>query len=213
MALITFKVHVAIGFPLALQCGGEQMLPHASGRVAVINPLSVKTQARLKALNPRWLGSGLDAAKRCWSWINEAARQATEKFPARSVLFPFVYGCALAVNLWWAWETLGHPFYPAWIVAPLAMILTADWTEHLLQLAQLSHSVSTSQGRAQNLWLELSGCAITITLWLTLGLYLRLMGLVAKLMVMLAHRRLLAEAARPFAFPCPTTIGGRDGNH
>lgn len=195
MALITFKVHVAFGFPLDVQLGGEQLLPHASGHAAVINPLSAKTQALLKALNPRWLGSGLDAAKRCWPWLNEATRQATEKFPARSVLFPVVYGGALAVNLWWVWETLGHPFYPAWIVAPLAMILTADWTEHLLQLAQLSHSVSSNKSRAQNLWLEISGCATTITLWLTLGLYLSLMGLVAKLMVMLAHRRLFVDAA------------------
>lgn len=189
MALITFKVLVAFGFPLALQCGGRQILPHASDRAAAINPPRAKTQALLKALNPCWLGSGLDAGKRCWSWLNEAARQAAEKFPTIDVLFPFVYGGTLALNLWWVWETLGHPFYPAWIVAPLAMILTADWTEHLLQLAQLSHSVSSNKSRARNLWIEISGCATTITLWLTLGLYISLMELVAKLMVMLSRRR------------------------
>lgn len=213
MAPTTFNAAFPFGFPIPMPSGVGQMLPHASDRAAAINPLSAKTQALLKALNPRWLGSGLDAAKRSWSWVSGAARQGSNKLPGLDVLLPFLYGGALAANLWWVWSTLGHPFHPAWIAAPFAMMLTADWAEHLLQLAQLSHSVSTSQGRAQNLWIELSGCATTITLWLTLGLYISLMGLVAKLMVMLAHRRLFAEAARPFAFPCPITIGGRDGNH
>lgn len=195
MTLPTFNIVFPLGFPIAMPSDGGQRLPHASAPAAAQNSLTTEEHALLKPLHARWLGSGLDAAKRSWSWLNETARQATEKLPALDLLFPFVYGGALAVNLWWVWETLGHPFYPAWIVAPLAMILTADWAENLLQLAQLSHSVSSNKSRAQNLWIEISACATTITLWLTLGLYISLMGLVAKLMVMLSHRRLLVSAA------------------
>ena len=195
MTLPTFNIVFPLGFPIAMPSDGGQRLPHASAPAAAQNSLTTEEHALLKPLHARWLGSGLDAAKRSWSWLTGAAQQAGKTLPALDLLFPFVYGGALAVNLWWVWETLGRPFHPAWIVAPLAMILTADWAENLLQLAQLSHSVSSNKSRAQNLWIEISGCATTITLWLTLGLYISLMGLVAKLMVMLSHRRLLVSAA------------------
>jgi hypothetical protein len=75
------------------------------------------------------------------------------------------------------------------------MILTADWTEHLIQLAQLRHYLSSNEGRIQNLWIEIYGCATIIKLWLTSGLYMSLVGLAIRLGVTRSDRRLAADAA------------------
>ncbi len=99
------------------------------------------------------------------------------------------------MSLCWAWMTLERPFHPVWVVAPLAMMLIADWAENLIHLAQLRHDVSSDEGRLQYLWIKASCCATIIKLWLTLGLYGSLMGLVVKVMVTYSHRRLLVDAA------------------
>ncbi len=195
MTLPTFNIVFPLGFPIAMPSGGGQRLPHASAPAAAQNSLTTEEHTLLKPLHARWLGSGLDAAKRSWSWLTGAAQQAGKTLPTVDLLFPFVYGGALAVNLWWVWETLGHPFHPAWIVAPLAIIVMADWAENLLQLAQRRHSGSSHEDRIQNLWLEISACATIIKLWLALGLYVSLVGLVVKFIVVRSHRRLTVNAA------------------
>lgn len=194
MAFVTFKVLFAFGFPIAVQLGSEHPLPHASGRAVARSPLTAEKETLLKALNPHWFGNVMAAAKRRWSWLNGAARQATDKFPAWDVLFPFVYGGALAVSLWWVWATLGHPFHPAWIAVPLAMILTADWTEHLIQLVQLRHYLPSTEGRIPDLWVRISNCVTIIKLWLTLGFYVSLAGLVVRMILRLSDRQLVTGA-------------------
>ena len=170
------------------------MLPHASGPAAAQNPLNAEEQALLKPLHLRWFGHGLEAAARSWSWLIGVGRQAGETFQFIDVLFSFVYGGALAGSLWWVWTTLGHPFHQAWIAAPLAMILTADWTEHLIQLVQLRHYLPSTEGRIQSLWVRMSNCATIIKLWLTLGFYVSLAGLVVRMILTLSDRRLVTAA-------------------
>jgi hypothetical protein len=146
-------------------------------------------------LNLHWFGYQREAAKKYWSWLNALGRQAGEKCLALDLLFSFVYGGAFAANLWWVWATVGRPFHPVWIVAPLAMILTADWTENLIQLAQLRHYVPSNEGRIQSFWIQMSSCATMIKLWLTLGLYVSLVGLVIKLIASFSERHLVVDAA------------------
>ena len=90
---------------------------------------------------------------------------------------------------------VGYSFHPAWTVAPLAMIVTADWTVHLIHLAQLRHYVPSHGGRMHNFWVQMGGCATMIKLWLTLGLYVSLVGLVVRIFLTLSERRLTAAAA------------------
>lgn len=162
MAHMILKALLAVGFPVVVLPGSDQVLSHAKG---------------------------------FWSWLKPAGRQAEEKFLIQDLLFPLFYGGALAASLWWVWVTVGRPFHPAWIVAPLAMILTADWTENLIHLAQLRHYVPSNEGRIQSFWIQVSSCATIIKLWLTLGLYVSLVGLVIKLIVSLSERHLVVDAA------------------
>ena len=192
MALDTF---LPLGFPVEALLDGNQIPPHPSAVAsAIIQPIPGEHQ-NAELLNLHRLGSGMEAAKKFWSWLNGAGRQAGGKFLTMDLLFSFVYGGALAGSLWWVWVKVGHPFHPAWIVAPLAMIVTADWTEHLIHLAQLRHYVPSNQGRTHTFWIQMSSCATMIKLWLTLGLYVSLVGFVLRMILTLSDRRLAAAAA------------------
>ncbi len=202
MAHMILKVFLAVEFPLAVLLGGRWILSQVSGRAAAMHPLTAGKQARLRPLNLRWFGIGLEAAKRSWSWFIDVGRRAGEKLLAKDLLFSCVYGGVVTASLWWIWETLGHPFHPAWIVALPAIILTAVWTENLIQVAQLCSYVFPNEGLIQYLWIKVSCFATIIKLWLTLGLYVSLAGMVVRLMVMPSHRRLsgmpLTDAAMGF---------------
>ncbi|MBA2484799.1 MAG: hypothetical protein H0V35_01635 [Nitrospira sp.] len=191
MILTTF---LAIGFPAAILLGGSRILSQASGRAAAVNQLTPGEQKAPRPLNLRWFGYGTEAVNEYWSWLKCAGLQAEKRRLLLDLIFPLMYGGALAASLWWVWVTLGQPFHPAWIIAPLAIILTADWTENLIQLAQLRHYVSSSEGRIQGLWIQISSCATIIKLWLTSGLYVSLVGLVVRMIFTLSDRRLVPDA-------------------
>ncbi len=195
MASMILKTLFSLGFPVVVLLSGDKALSQASGRTAVIDHLTQGKQGELEPLNRRWFGYGTEAAREYWDWLSSVGRQAEIRFLLMDLVFPLFYGGALAASLWWVWVTVGRPFHPAWIVAPLAMVLTADWTENLIQVAQLRHYVLSSEGRIQNLWLQISSCATTIKLWLTLGLYVSLVGLVVRMIFTLSDRRMATDAA------------------
>ena len=180
MASVTLNALLTPGFPVAVLFGGDHLPSHATGRAAARRQPIDGTQDKPEPLARHWLMF--------------VGRWAVEKHRTLDLLFPFAYGGALAVSLWWVWATLGHPFHPAWIAAPLAMILTADWTEHLIQLVQLRHYLPSTEGRIQSLWVRISNCATIIKLWLTLGFYVSLAGLVVRMILTLSDRRLVTDA-------------------
>lgn len=195
MAPMTLKTWLAVGFPAELVLGGGHVLSDVSGRAAAANQLTLGKEDAPKPLNLRWFGYGKTAAKEYWDWLTCVGRHAEEKFLILDLLFPLVYGGALAASLWWVWATLGRPFHGAWIAVPLAMILTADWTENLIQLVQLRHYLSSHESRIQNVWIQVSSCATVIKLWFTSGLYLSLAGLVVRMILMYSNRHLATDAA------------------
>ena len=195
MASMALSTCMTLGFPLEVRLGDDQTLPHPSGLTsAITQPIFGKTSEG-ELIKFHRFGSGVEAAKRFRSWLNSAEGQAGDKFLTMGLLFSFVHGGAIAGSLWWVWVKVGYPFHPAWIVAPLAMIVTADWTEHLIHLAQLRHYIPSHGGRMHNFWIQLGGCATMIKLWLTLGFYVSLLGLVVRIFLTRSERRLTAAAA------------------
>ena len=195
MTSMILKAFLAIGFPAAVLVGGRWVLSPASGRAAVGQQPGQMEQGVPKPLNLRWFGYGTEAAMEFWTRLGEVGRQTETRFLLLNIVFPLFYGGALAASLWWVWMTLGRPFHPAWIAAPLAIILTADWTENLIQLAQLRHYVPSNEGRIQNLWIQVSSCATIIKLWLTSGLYVSLAGLVVRMILTFSDRHLVTDVA------------------
>ena len=180
MAAVALNALLPPGFPIAVLFGGDQLPSHAIERTAAIRQPIDGTQGRSEPLTRHWL-----------AFVD---RWAEEKHLTLDLLIPVAHGGALAVSLWWVWATLGHPFHPAWIAAPLAMILTADWTEHLIQLVQRRQYLPPTEPRIQSLWVRVSNCATTIKLWLTLGFYFSLAGLIVRMLLTLSDRRLLTDA-------------------
>lgn len=194
MADKRFAALLALGLPMAVLLCGNDMLSGASGRTAALCQLTDGKQDHPRPLNQRWFGYGADAVQDYWSWLKPAGRRAEEAFLALDLLFPFLYGGALAASLGWIWMTLGRPFHPAWIIAPLVVITMADWLENLIQLAQLRHYVSSNEQSVQSLWIQLSSLATIIKLWIASGLYVSLAGLVLKMLLTFSGRRLASDA-------------------
>lgn len=194
MTSVTLNALLTPGFPVAVLFGGDHLPSHATERAAAIRQPIGGTQDKPEPMNRRWFRSKTIAAMEYRHWLTFVRRLAAEKYLPLDLLFPFAHGGALAGSLWWVWTTLGHPFHPAWIAAPLAMILTADWTEHLIQLVQLRHYLPSTEGRIQSLWVRISNCATIIKLWLTLGFYVSLAGLVVRMILTLSDRRLVTDA-------------------
>lgn len=194
MASMAFKTFIVLGFPVEVRLGGGRILSDTSGCDAAMAQPTYRAQETSQPLNLRSCGYGTEVVKKFWSWLKSAGRREEVKFLTLDLLFPFLYEGALAVSLWWIWVMVGCAFHPAWIVAPLAMILTTDWTENLIQLAQLRQYVASNEGRIQSFWIQASSCATIIKLWLTSGLYVSLVGFAVRMIFTLSDRR-LANAA------------------
>ncbi len=83
------------------------------------------------------------------------------------LVFPFVFGAALAAGLLVARWMLGRPFSPALLLALVFVGVAADWTENLIQLAQLESLVPLKQGDKFSLsegWIRLAGVATSLKL-------------------------------------------------
>lgn len=194
MTPVTLNGLLTPGLPVAVLFCGDHLPFHATERAAATRQPIGGTQDKPEPMNRRWFRSKTIAAMEYRHWLTFVRRLAAEKYLPLDLLFPFAHGGALAGSLWWVWTTLGHPFHPAWIAAPLAMILTADWTEHLIQLVQLRHYLPSTEGRIQSLWVRISNCATIIKLWLTFGFYVSLAGLVVRMILTLSDRRLVTDA-------------------
>ena len=195
MTSVTLNALLTPGFPVAVLFGGDHLPSHATGRAAAIRQPIGGTQDTPEPMNRRWLRYKTTAVVEYRSWLTFVRRLAAEKYPPLDLLLPFAHGGALAGSLWWVWTTLGHPFHPAWIAAPLAMILMADWTEPLIQLVQLRHYLPSTEGRIQSLWVPISNCATIIKLWLTFGFYVSLAGLVVRMILTLSDRQLVTDTS------------------
>jgi len=195
MAGKIFIALLVLGFPAAVLLCGDILLSAASGRGAALSQLAVGKGGDLKPRTQRWFGYGTDVVKAYWHWLKPAGREAEKTFLTLDLLFPFFYGGALTASLWWVWMALERPFHPIWIIAPLVIIMLADWLENLIQLAQLRHYVSSNEQYAQGLWIQLSSYATILKLWLTGGLYIALAGLVLKMLFTFSGRRLAHHAA------------------
>jgi hypothetical protein len=83
------------------------------------------------------------------------------------LVFPFVFGAALAAGLSIAWWMLGRPFSPAVLLGLVFIGVAADWTENLVQLAQLESPLAVKQTDKFDLsegWIRLAGLATALKL-------------------------------------------------
>ncbi|HEX9939130.1 MAG TPA: hypothetical protein VGB15_18450, partial [Longimicrobium sp.] len=92
---------------------------------------------KVRYLNMRWEGYTAKGFRAYWDALDRDARRIEEQFLEWDLVFPFLYGGALAASMLMAWAALGRPVHPAWVVLPVLILVMADWTENLVQLGQI----------------------------------------------------------------------------
>ena len=141
--------------------------------------LSHRKQVPEKPLNRRFSYNARDV-RVYWAEFEDGGR-AEQKFLELDLVFPFLYGAALAISLLMAWAGLGRPFHPVWIITPLAITLLADWTENLVQLGQLKRFLAGTP--IQEGWIRIASAATALKLSFFYASWLGLLALVLLLLV------------------------------
>lgn len=185
MGGVILKAVLIVALPVAVFMGGSTLMARLSGRETVKQQLREKAEPRdAKPLNLRTAGYDAGAAGRHWGALDAHARGIERRFMEMDLVFPLVYGAAFTAALLLAWGALGRPFHPAWLLAPVAVTLAADWTENLVQLGQLHRFGESGAAGLQPGRIQLASAATRVKLLFFVGSA----ALVAALASLMAYR-------------------------
>jgi hypothetical protein len=120
-------VVLAIALPSMVLVGGGALMAKLAPRQATSE----------KPLMQR-LGYSVNDARAYWKSFDHAGLLAERAFLKVDLLFPLFYGGAFLASGLILWRALGRPFSVGYIVAPVAVLVLADWTENLVHLHQLA---------------------------------------------------------------------------
>jgi hypothetical protein len=154
------KVVAIIALPTVAFLGGAWLMKRLSDRQVVANQ---------KPLNMRYFGYNLEAVKAYWGAQEKTNLPAEQRLLELDLIFPFLYGGALAVGLFMAWAMLGRPFNPLFILAPICITMIADWTENLNQLHQLKAYMAGGEAAVQSGSIWLASLGTIVKLWFFTG--------------------------------------------
>ncbi len=115
------------------------------------------------------------AAETYWEGFADVRRELV--FLRLDLAFPLLYGGTLAASLWIAHNRLGLGFSPLWILAPVGLIVLADWTENLIQLDQLRKFLAKGSPAVQAGPIQVASAATASKLALFYGSWGLLLGL------------------------------------
>jgi hypothetical protein len=155
---------VMLAFPAVVFLGGARAMIGISHREKVPE----------RPLNQRFFYNACDA-QNYWAKFSDRGR-AEQRFLELDLVFPFLYGGALAISLLWVWASLGRPFHPAWLIAPLAITALADWTENLVQLGQIKRFLAGTP--VQEGWILVASAVTALKLVFFYASWLGLLALV-----------------------------------
>ena len=136
------------------------------------------------------------AVARHWGALDETTRADERLFLQLDLAFPFLYAGAIAASLFLAWALAGKPVPVAWVLVPPVLMALADWTENLVQLAQLARFGDGSRGESalQAGWIEVASWATLVKLEAIFGSLLLLLGLAVATVVRARRVRLTASS-------------------
>lgn len=160
---------VMFGLPAVVFIGGAWLMLALSHRQEVEG---------IKPLNQRLCGYRLKDVRQLWEALSDKGRCAEKKFIELDLVFPFLYGAALATGLLLAWAALGRPFHPAWVVGPVAITLLADWMENLVQHGQLKRFIDHGGSALQAGPIQVASAATIVKLLFFYGSWAILLILV-----------------------------------
>jgi hypothetical protein len=164
MSNFIVKVIVILTLPTTAFLGGAWLMFEISGRERVTQSLVDKAEPADRKPLYRRLNYDIDAVKRHWGALDSEALHSERRFLQLDLVFPFLYGAALAFSLIMAWEALGRRFHPAWVLTPVLIAMLSDWAENLLQLRQLSYYLTGGDTLLQAWWIRVAAVATLLKL-------------------------------------------------
>lgn len=142
------SIVLALAVPSICLFGGGALIEALSHRSRAEELRKDLPKGDREPLFRRWRGYDREAVHRNWAPLHRgeparepartAARVAERTFYELDLVYPFVYGGGLAAGLLLCWATLGRPFDPLWLLAPVVLALLADWTENTATLRLLA---------------------------------------------------------------------------
>jgi hypothetical protein len=151
------KVLFLLGMPLASFLIVGAWMMHATGR----DQFRSRAPAAVP-LNFRLAGYDAKDAGAYWNWLGPDGRLAEQRFLEADMAFPFLYGGTLLASLLLAWAWLGRPINVAWLVAPVAITVIADWIENLVHWQQLKQFMQQAPVDAG--WIQVATLATSVKL-------------------------------------------------
>ena len=182
MSKLIVQVIVILALPTVVFLGGGWLMSEISGREGVTQSLTKAAQADRKPLYQQ-LNYDIDAVKRYWGAMDGRAPLSERRFLQLDLVFPFLYGGALAFSLIMAWDALGRRFNLAWVLAPVLITVLSDLTENLLQLRQLGHYLNDGGTMLQAGWVRVASVATLLKLLFFVGSSLALILLVCLMLI------------------------------
>lgn len=114
-------------------------------------------------LNQRF-GYDVAAVARHWGALDGESFAAERQFLELDLVFPFFYGAAFAVSLLLGAGLVAPSMSRAWLIVLVAIVVSSDWTENLLQLGQLRQFVEGGAEALQESWIRVASVATVIKL-------------------------------------------------
>jgi hypothetical protein len=178
MASLILYAILLLALPFAVFVGGAWTIGQFVGREYVINQLGQKVKAEDQTpLNQRFTGYDLEEVDRHWSALDDRGRTIEQHFLKLDLVFPFLYGGALAGALLLLWAALERPFHFAWLVSPVVITAFADWIENMVQLSQLQLYIEKGKSGLAVGWIQIASAATVVKLMFFLGASLLLVCL------------------------------------
>jgi len=122
------KVNIMLALPLTVFVSGVWIMAKISNRDYVTQPLRQSAPPEGQKPVQQRLGYDTSAVNHHWGALDNTALRRERRFLELDLVFPFLYGVALSASSLRTWATLGRPFHAAWLMAPVAITVLADWT-------------------------------------------------------------------------------------
>lgn len=174
--MLLLKILIAAVLPVVVFVAGASIMAKATDRKEVLKRLASADPGDSKPLGQR-LRYDLPAVERYLGALGPSIL-SERRFLEMDLIFPFLYGAALASGLLIVWIALGRPISTAYLMAPVAMTMLADWIENTVQLGQIHRYLAGGAGALDPNLIQIASAATFLKLLFFLISALLLLALI-----------------------------------
>lgn len=130
---------LAIALPILVTIVAGKLMVEVSGRDRIVQSITDKGGTVPKALQRRFFGYDPSEANAYFDALGSAGRWADIRLLQFDLLFPLLYGTALAFSIVTLRSALDIRASLAWFLIPVIAAIVADWIETAILLQQMKN--------------------------------------------------------------------------